>query len=234
MIRPNFHYFILLFYFIIYWRYFVGLRRGLRRLSRLARLSRPLASLVCARAPLRFSSFIRAFHVVPRLSRASLFLRERHTDTKTLTEVYRERERFTHTKIFTHIETDGEQENGVTGKARTTGEDWSEKKKHIIIRRAEFFTSSSSSLLCAGNFIFTTVFFLAMAQSNWEADKMWSLLMTWIPTFTSVLPFPLSAAGLLHLECVFVALCFALCLCVFLAGVLCVCMCICVCYWFWI
>jgi hypothetical protein len=55
-----------------------------------------------------------------------------------LTEVYTERERFTHTQIFTHIETDGEQENGVTGKARTTGEDWSEKKKHIIIRRAEF------------------------------------------------------------------------------------------------
>ncbi len=130
-----------------------------------------LASLVCARAPLRFSSFIRAFHVVPRLSRASLFLRERRTDTKTQTEVQRERERFTHSQIFTHIETDGEQENGVTVKARTTGEDWSEKK-HIIIRRAEFFTSSSSSLLCAGNFIFTTVFFLAMAQSNWEADKM--------------------------------------------------------------
>jgi hypothetical protein len=69
-----------------------------------------------------------------------------------------ERERDLHTQIFPHIETDREQENGVTVKGRTTGEDWSEEK-HIIIRRAEFITSSSSSLLCAGNFIFTTFFF---------------------------------------------------------------------------
>jgi hypothetical protein len=99
---------------------------------------------------------------------ARVYSCERDTQTRKHRQRFRERER----EIFTHIETDGEQENGVTGKARTTGEDWSEKKKHIIIRRAEFFTSSSSSLLCAGNFIFTTVFFLAMAQSNWEADKM--------------------------------------------------------------
>lgn len=114
------------------------------------------------------SCFSRRSSFVPR---ESITARETHRHENIDRGLQRERERFTHTQIFTHIETDGEQENGVTGKARTTGEDWSEKK-HIIIRRAEFFTSSSVIAAVCWEFHFHDCFFLAMAQSNWEADKM--------------------------------------------------------------